>query len=504
MMTQAVGTKRGVKAEEGKFSRELSQGRFSQPLVDLSRFLVRENFPRTLEDGQAMLSRATLHLMGAMQKMTEIPAWKKTFGNTVMEYHTQMTVFDSIERLIRSERLIHDETPGKAELLQECLRVKDQIFSDPRISGMFLSFAEKMPEERLSPLEWQYLKGVIHSMKGDAVPSALLGQLYRVRHVIDRWQGTPFASLMGQAEPKMLTGKKKEFSFLSANLCMMTETTTMICGGVVPWPARIDALAEELRRLDPDMFFLQEVYDVQAIFELHRRLAPSYVHFYGNAPATLFGLSHESLLPASGLAVISKLPLENMRFEPFKIMTNRRSSGFDRLNLFGFDRNYGIFHCDVTNGKEILAHVATTHENPFYADVREQQTQQIMELFAKEAAKDPTVPWILCGDLNIERGDLNEGGERLLRQHFMDHYQGDGPTWFDFGNFWFHKWHADPERYLNRNPQDWTVDRSLLWLPWASQHPYTMRVERVPFHDGNPVSALTDHHGIMTHFAWET
>src|SRR5258708_6408210 len=107
MMTQAVavGAKRDVKAEEGKLPRELSQGRFSQPLVDLGRFLARENFPRTLEDGRAMLSRATADLMGAMQKMTEIPAWKQTFGNTVMAYHAQMTVFDSVERLIRSERL---------------------------------------------------------------------------------------------------------------------------------------------------------------------------------------------------------------------------------------------------------------------------------------------------------------------------------------------------------------------------------------------------------------
>jgi endonuclease/exonuclease/phosphatase family metal-dependent hydrolase len=252
----------------------------------------------------------------------------------------------------------------------------------------------------------------------------------------------------------------------------------MICGGALPWPVRIDAIANELKQLDADVLFLQEVYDVHALSALHKRLSSSYAHFYGNVPATLFGLSHESLLPSSGLAMISKFPLENLRFEPYTIMTNEKESGFDRLNRFGFDRNYGIFHCDVINGKETLAHIATTHENPFYADVRGKQTLQIVESFEKEATMRPEVPMILCGDLNIERGDMSEGGEKLLKEHFVDHYSGEGPTWFAFGNYWARKWHKDPTGFLD-NPQPWTVDRSLLWTPWASKNPYAMTVERV-------------------------
>jgi hypothetical protein len=183
-----------------------------------------------------------------------------------------------------------------------------------------------------------------------------------------------------------------------------------------------------------------------------------------------------------------------------------KPSGFDRLKVFGFDRNYGIFHCNVMNGEETLVHFASTHENPFYADIREKQTLQIVKSFKEEAFKQPQVPLILCGDLNIERGDVNEGGEKLIAEYFADHYQNEGPTWYDFGNFWTRKWHKDDaDKFLNTNPLPWTVDRSLLWAPWAKDHSsYSMEVKRVPLHTtvDTPELALTDHHGLLTRFSF--
>jgi hypothetical protein len=448
-----------------------------------------QNFPRSLEDGKSLVSRATEDLKKRVQQIVDISDADRTFENTVMAYHDAMTAFDAAERLIRSERLIHDETPGKTELVGQCIQVKEHTFSDIRLQRVFLSFVERM---RLFPVEWGSLKGIIQSIAEKHLPS---------EHLCD--QGAPFAYLQGNSGSKVLQGTKKELSFLSANLCMMPEANSMIYGGVLPWPARVDAIAEELKRLDPDLLFLQEVYDVCALFELQKRL-PSYAHFYGNAPLRLCGFSHASLYSTSGLAIISKFELENVRFERYSAFADEKTPGFERHGFFGFDRNYGIFHCDVKNGKETLAHLATTHENPFYADLREKQTRQIVESFAREAQQHPEVPSIICGDLNIERGDMGEGGERLIKEHFADHYAGGGPTWDDFGNFWFYKWHQHPERYVNPKAiLSWTVDRSLLWSPWASSHPYTMTVERVCLHHlENPPLALTDHHGIMTRFTF--
>ena len=280
----------------------------------------------------------------------------------------------------------------------------------------------------------------------------------------------------------------------------------MIYGGLLPWRVRIDAIADKFKMLDPDILFLQEVYDVHALDALRDRLRHNYAHFYGNVTPKLCGFSHESLYPSSGLAVISKFRLVNVRFEPYRYVTHEdKPSGFDRLKVFGFDRNYGIFHCDVMNIQEKLAHIATTHENPFYADIREKQTQQIVESFQKETASNPKIPLILCGDLNIERGDMNEGGERLIKEHFIDLCKKEGPTWYEFGNHWAHKWHGtNAEKFLNPRPTPWMVDRSLLWQPCAVNHPsFSMEVDRVNMHDNvNPETALTDHHAVLTRFSY--
>ncbi len=348
-----------------------------------------------------------------------------------MAYHDLMTQFDAVERLIRSERLIHDKTPNKAELIELCMRRNDATFADQDLLGAFLDYADRMNQESLlSPVEWTCLNGILHSIKENGFPQEFAATLNRVRQAIEQRGGMPYTYLQGSCGSKALTGETREISFLTANLCVMPEANSMIYGGLLPWPVRIDAIAVRLKELDPDVMFLQEVYDVRALSALQVRLGSSYSHFYGNVPSRLQGFSHESLFSSSGLAVISKFKLENVRFEPYTSMTHEdKPSGFDRLRVFGFDRNYGVFHCDAMNGKETLAHFATTHENPFYADIREKQTKQIVESFEKEAESHPEIPAILCGDLNIEQHDLNEGGERLLRQHFADHYnKEDGPT----------------------------------------------------------------------------
>lgn len=414
-------------------------------------------FPRTLEDGCRLVERSTDQLHRGIEDLLKISPESRTFKNTVVAYHDLITKFDVTERLIRSERLIHERTPGKRELLESCVRVKEEVFLNPRLREVFLPYDPSDFE-----LEFRYLKG--------------------------------------NCGEKVLSEEVNGFSFLTVNLCLMPETTSMIYGGVLPWPVRMDAIAKKIEQINADVIFLQEVYDIHALDALHSHLAHLYAHFYGNVPLKLSGLSHASLFSSSGLAVISKFKLNRLYFEPFETTT---SSEMDKHRDFGFDRNYGLLHCDLMSGDRRLAHLVTTHQSPFYADVRELQMRQAAASFEKEA-KDLMEPLLLCGDLNMEKDQMNEGTERVLHEHFIDHYHG-GPTWYDFGNYWCRKWHErDADQFLNPNPIPWTVDRSLVWKKWALEHPaYSMRVERVRMHDDeNPHQALTDHHGILTHFSY--
>ena len=469
---------------------------------NLDEFL--KSFPRNIEEGQKLLKQATNAEEKGIQKLLEIPEGEQTFDNIVMAYHDMMTSFDALERLIRSERLIADDAEGKQALLDQCIALKDEIFSHGALLSTFISFTNKMLTENvLSSVEWECLKGIIDSIQEKYVSSESLELLKQVKEGITQQKGTSFVYLQGAIDSKVVPESKKAFSFLTLNLCIMPEANSMIYGGILPWPVRMDAIAEEVTRLNPDILFLQEVYDVRAITELHKRLASSYAHFYGNVTPRLCGFSHNSLFASSGLAIISKFKLENVSFEPYSSITAEdRPSGFDRLRVFGFDRNYGIFHCDVMNGRETLAHMATTHENPFYVDIRENQTKQIVKSFAQRTDEHIKHPFILCGDLNIQQGDLSEGGERLIKENFVDKYTAGDPTWFEFGHYW-HKWLRDVKKFIEAKDTPWTVDRSLLWSSWANKNPYSMKVERVLMNDlQKPEEAVTDHHGIMTHFTY--
>lgn len=464
-----------------------------------------ENFPSTLEDGLQLVQKATWQLKKEVHTICYMPLEKRTLDNTMMAYHDAMIRFDAVERLIRSERLIHDDTPGKADLINQCTLVKEQTFSNKQLLSIFIGFASHMHRKnRLTPLKESYLKGMLCSMDDRHISANSVKKLARLKLSM---REAPYAWYPGEFDSKKLQRENNEITFLTANLCIMPLFNSMIYGGLLPYTVRIDAICEQLKTINADVLFLQEVYDVRAITALFARLHPFYTDFYGNIPAQVCGFSHESLYANSGLAVISKFKLENIRFEPYLAITHDdKLSDYDRLKVFGYDRNYGILHCDVMNGNQTLAHIVSTHENPFHADIRAKQTLQIVESLQQQEYLHPGVPSILCGDLNIERGDLAEEGEQLIQKYFVDHYHEGGPTWFDFGNVWTQKWHGDnAERYLNMNPCPWTVDRSLLWAPWAKENDgYTMDVKRVPLHLSvdKPELALTDHHGVLTRFSY--
>ena len=130
------------------------------------------SIPALWKMGRSSIERAAKELEEKINQILDQPLEKQTFENTAVAYHRAIKKFDAAERLIRSERLIVDQTPGKKELLDRCIQVKDQTFADRRLIDMFLSFAKKMnSEEQLSPFEWECVKGILHSVRQEQLPA---------------------------------------------------------------------------------------------------------------------------------------------------------------------------------------------------------------------------------------------------------------------------------------------------------------------------------------------
>lgn len=487
----------------------------SKTSFDAQRFLSPEVFPDTIEKANKSIEKAQIDLMDDIDTLMAISDDERNFINTIMAYHRAMLAFDVAERMIRSERLLPDETPGKTELLQKCIETKNRVFSDPRLLRLFITYAEKMlsSSENLSPLQWEYLKGHVVSIRQEHLSPGLCKTWQDVKQNLAKQKGASYEYLQGSVTSKILHGQKKNFSLITLNLCFMPLTTSMWHGGFIPWPDRMDRIAAKLRTLDADIICLQEVYDEPSLKEFKNRLSDSYAHFYGNVTPRLFGLDHLSLLFPSGLAVISKFELENVRFEPFSLTTIDKPSGCDRLNLFRLDQGYGLFHFDVMNGGERLAHLGTTHLNPFFAEVRESQMRDVLAVYRKVEGENGGVPMILCGDLNVEKNDPAEGGDHLIKQAFEDPDHSGLPSNVDFNDYWL-RYKRDVEQFKQSPHVFWTIDRVLPWKSSSISLPL-IRIEHIPMNalekpqqtshvSAEPVSRdffedqlLSDHDGIF-------
>ncbi len=460
------------------------------------------SLPRTIEAGKTMCEQSILKLQKGLQEIKSIPDEKRTFSNTFMAYHDLMVSFDAAERLIRSERLVPDrETEGKLALLDQSIKVKDETFKDVELLKVFISYAESLLKttDRLSAVEWEYLKGFISSIQEENLPVELTSRWKQLKVDLEDKEGAAFAYIQGDNASKEEDTEGDSLSIITSNLCFMPEVS-MFHGGLIPWRQRLEGVAKVFLERDADVLVLQEVYDVHAIGELHKQLKSKYAHFYGNMTPRIFGMSHASLLPSSGLAVISKYPLDNMRFTPFKTVTKEKPSDFDRYNLFGFDRNYGLVDFDVKKGSETQLHLAATHLNPFYSDVEAAQMEEIVEIFK---AHEDGHPSMLCGDLNIRSGDMNEAGERVIQQNFTDHYDhAKGSTCVDLADYYF-ECDQDVQKFLATNPKQSILDRMLLWSPWAKETNYQMTINRGAMKDLNdPKKALSDHDLLEARFSF--
>jgi endonuclease/exonuclease/phosphatase family metal-dependent hydrolase len=151
-----------------------------------------------------------------------------------------------------------------------------------------------------------------------------------LRSVASRWQKHAYLYCSGKAPEKTLP-TDRIFSILSWNVCCVGGGYPITDGGVLPWPARIERIADTIRRQDADVVCLYETFDLRAACHLRdRMLASGYVHCYYNIAPRGLGVN-------SGILVASKYGLRNPEFTPFPVGTLVGRTKSATKGVFGFD-----------------------------------------------------------------------------------------------------------------------------------------------------------------------
>ncbi|MBP1617250.1 MAG: Endonuclease/exonuclease/phosphatase [Bacteroidetes bacterium] len=147
---------------------------------------------------------------------------------------------------------------------------------------------------------------------------------------------------------------------------------------------RAKIIGEQLVHSDYQIIVFQEAFSVKCRRILKKILQEQYPYQYGPSNDSSW-----SLRSNSGLWVLSKLPLNQLKCIKFK-----ESSGYDMIAQKGAALFEGEF-----NGKRfqlMATHLQSSHSQ----DIREKQYQEISALLEEFRSVD--VPQILCGDFNTE------------------------------------------------------------------------------------------------------
>ncbi len=275
---------------------------------------------------------------------------------------------------------------------------------------------------------------------------------------------------------------------LTLNSCFVPGDFPYLYGGVTQnWQDRVTPLAHRLLEADADVVCLQEVHAEDASCALYEALKERYTYFYGSIGPRTLGFTFETLGLPSGLFVASKYPIAQPQFTPFSAVA--------------IPMNYGFFDFIITDEGTLLAHVYTTHMQPFnhplFKNIRSLQLGEITEKMLIDQSEEP-FPHFLCGDLNILAG-AHEPSDGLIQTYFYNDYnQNDEPTTdanstytYYFTNYYFAA-KKDPSLI---DPGFQILDYALLLQGTESK----IKTERVLMNRlDQPEEAISDHHGLIT------
>ncbi len=234
------------------------------------------------------------------------------------------------------------------------------------------------------------------SLCAEIIDSASLAAITTLPGVFLRALGTlfqthPFIYIEGGAVERELP-RDRPFSLFSWNICGVGGGYAISDGGVLPWPMRIEQIANKIIDIDADVNCLYETFDIESALYLSRHLQEAgYGHFYINMGSQAVGVS-------SGILVASKYRIHHPEF-----------TRFPQDTLVGRTKSAakGVFAFDLGSAEAPWVRIYATHlqhsENPQFptreeVTARAEQMQIIVDQMSGVSARLQ----ILTGDLNLD------------------------------------------------------------------------------------------------------
>jgi endonuclease/exonuclease/phosphatase family metal-dependent hydrolase len=220
-------------------------------------------------------------------------------------------------------------------------------------------------------------------------PLGLLGIFFRA--VAANLQTEPYIHWKGNLAP--LQKRPGSFSLLSWNVGCVGAGYVITDAGLMPWPFRINAIADKIQKEDADVVCLYEVFDIKTAQQLYDKMKNQYAHFYFHVGPRATGLS-------SGFFIASKYDIQSPSFTPFpKEMLVGRTKNAEK-GVFSFDLGHfaTIFTTHLQQSEE------PAHETPEEIKARREEMEFLMKKV--DTVKNRAV--IVTGDLNMRDNEYKD------------------------------------------------------------------------------------------------
>jgi endonuclease/exonuclease/phosphatase family metal-dependent hydrolase len=344
-------------------------------------------------------------------------------------------------------------------------------------------------------------KNVIEVFENNAFHADLLTphQRYITKNIIEKTYQPKEACLNALSHFKIQNFKSFEgeralfqtvgnrLKVLTTNILGFPGVLTYFFGGLPQVEDRFEGIKKKLIEVNPDILFLQEVWDREFSKKLVESLKELYPFFAYEAGSLHDTLSPEEIGFNSGLFIASKIPIENLEFLPFESKETSRG---------GVKR--GVFSGTFSKGKKTLKFVAT-HLQPGTEEsdmmIRKLQFIECKKILGKSEG-------FIIGDLN-----MNAFSDEFKKNRILKSYQAPyllskkevnekTSTATDYFN---DLTHTPKNKRKSIKPTFEILDYCL-----AKKNNKTVEIlsqEKINmFSVEKPLEALSDHHGVLTVF----
>ena len=333
-----------------------------------------------------------------------------------------------------------------------------------------------------------YLVGQISLLAPISVFTGSVGMIFRLLGYFT--QSSEFNYKRGIAKEKTFpTDDKASVFFL--NTCFIGGGYPLTHGGVLPWRARVNQVADNILKQNSDIVCLSEVYDFKAAKTLYNKLKNQYSHFYLNVGPHHFAAK-------SGLFVASKYKIQNPHFIDFHD-TLDHNKGSCRRGGFAFEA--------IDKENKAIVRVYSAHleyslndSKPSAQEIKARKEEIDLIIKDIKSSKVFNMPVILTGDLNFSEKEYDKTD---LIECFQKTTVSTNGTWRS-DKFIKKLWNEKPNDKTGKEEESFDLDHTFILKKspkdLIDQPNYVVETKIIPSFDEKAeiLSALSDHHAMET------